>query len=218
MSYCTTKTLCTRCLYLAVISALMLAAAAMLPRPALAQDTTPLTTNDLVSIVGQAVVEDAAQADERVRRAKDAYDAAMRSGTRQQQTEASGELEQATERSRSANARLDEARVEAIAEKSGRSPAEIRSMRESGMGWGAIANETGVHPSVNARGQAKGRSGDKRKGKDKDRDRDRNRTPDTDADASKTGKGKGRGAGADEQLPDADTGKGKAKSKGKGKQ
>ncbi|WP_285907189.1 hypothetical protein [Pseudodesulfovibrio pelocollis] len=162
--------------------------------PALAQDTTPLTTDDLVSLVGEVVVEEAAQADERVRKAREMYDEVMRRGTRQQQTEAGRELDRARERSGIAARNLDEARVKAIAEKSGRSPAEIRAMRDSGMGWGAIANETGVHPSVNAKGKAKGKGADAAKGR---------------------GAGKGRAASGNAvDLPPEATGKGKAKGKG----
>lgn len=149
-----------------VIQAMVLTALLCVPALVNAQDTTPLSTEDLVSLVGEAVVEDAAQADERVRKAKEVYDEVRRRGTPEQQRTATRELEQAREQCRYAEQKLDTARVEAIARESGRSPAEIQSMRASGMGWGAIANETGVHPSVNARGNAK--SGGKGKGKSAD--------------------------------------------------
>jgi len=183
-------------------ASLALAALLVTASPALAQDTTPLSTDDLVSLVGEVVVEEAAQADQRVRKAREIYEEAKRRGTRQQQTEAAGELERATERSRNANAKLDEARVNALAEKSGRSPAEIRAMRESGMGWGAIANQTGVHPSVNAQGKGKNKASGR--GGEKPAD-----------EASSRGAGKGRGMPKDaEDLPPEATGKGKTKGKG----
>lgn len=165
-----------------VFPAMVLAAALAMPALANAQDTTPLSTDDLVSLVGEAVVEEAAQADERVRKAKEVYDEVRRRGTPEQQRTATRDLEQAREQCRYAEQKLDTARIEAIARKSGRSPAEIQSMRASGMGWGAIANETGVHPSVNARGNAK--SGGKGKGKSAD-----------DTLGTGTGKSKAKGKG-----------------------
>ncbi|MFH1914313.1 MAG: hypothetical protein ABIK45_08585 [Pseudomonadota bacterium] len=188
-----------------------LAAALAMPASVAAQDTAPLSTDDLVSLVGEAVVEDAAQADERVRKAREVYDEVMRRGTRQQQSDAAGELERARERSRDAGQKLDEARVEAIARESGRSPSEIRVMRESGMGWGAIANETGVHPSVNAKGKTQGKDKGKIQGKGEDKGKDKGKDKDK---GKGKAPGKGGGGGADQPLTDADTGKGKAKGKG----
>lgn len=158
--------LVTKLFIRSVFPAMVLAAALVMPALVNAQDTTPLSPDDLVSLVGRAVVEDAAQADERVRKAKAVYDEVRRRGTPEQQRTANRELTQAREQCRYAEQKLDAARVEAIARKSGRSPAEIQSLRASGMGWGTIANETGVHPSVNARGNAK--SSGKGKGKSAD--------------------------------------------------
>jgi hypothetical protein len=163
-------------------STMVLAAALAMPALVNAQDTAPLSTDDLVSLVGEAVVEEAAQADERVRKAKAVYDEVRRRGTPEQQRTANRDLEQAREQCRYAEQKLDTARVEAIARKSGRSPAEIQSMRASGMGWGAIANETGVHPSVNAKGNAK--SSGKGKGRSAD-----------DTLGTGTGKSKAKGKG-----------------------
>ncbi|MUM76545.1 hypothetical protein GKC30_02730 [Pseudodesulfovibrio sp. F-1] len=129
-----------------------LAASLVMPTLVAARDTAPLSRDDLVSLVGEAVVREANRAEERVRRAKERYEQVNRRGTRWQQSEAAVELERARERFGIAAHNLDEAQVRAIAERSGRSPSEIRAMRESGMGWGDIANETGVHPSVNAKG------------------------------------------------------------------
>ncbi|ADU63613.1 MAG: hypothetical protein KUA35_16585 [Pseudodesulfovibrio sp.] len=165
-----------------ILQAMILAAALCMPALVNAQDTAPLSTDDLVSLVGRAVVEDAAQADERVRKAQAVYDEVRRGGTPEQQRTANRDLEQAREQCRYAEQKLDTARVEGIARKSGRSPAEIQSMRASGMGWGAIANETGVHPSVNAKGNAK--SSGKGKGKSAD-----------DTMGTDTGKSKAKGKG-----------------------
>lgn len=54
-----------------------------------------------------------------------------------------------------ANAALDSARIHALAEAGGVSDEQVRAMRASGKGWGAIAGELGVHPSVVKRGAKK---------------------------------------------------------------
>jgi hypothetical protein len=43
---------------------------------------------------------------------------------------------------------LEDSRVQTLSQESGVPPQQISQMRESGMGWGEIAKELGVHPGV----------------------------------------------------------------------
>lgn len=98
-------------------------------------------------------------------------------------------------------ASLNRTKVEALAANSNLSAAEIESMRASGMGWGRIAKEAGVHPSVLGTGSGKSKGKAKGKGKSKGKDWDM----DEDADDADDEGGKGNGN------------KNKGKGKGKGK-
>lgn len=54
-----------------------------------------------------------------------------------------------------ANENLETQRTQALAQESGKSEAEVRAMRQSGMGWGRMARDLGVHPSALGIGNAK---------------------------------------------------------------
>lgn len=54
-----------------------------------------------------------------------------------------------------ANQDLENQRVQALARESGKSEAEVQAMRQSGMGWGRMARDLGVHPSALGIGNAK---------------------------------------------------------------
>lgn len=79
-----------------------------------------------------------------------------------------------------------QAKVTALAEDSDLSESEIIAMRESGMGWGKIANDLGIHPSVLGAGSGKDSDDD-------DTDED-DETFDTDDDDS-NGKGNDKDKG-----------------------
>jgi hypothetical protein len=128
---------------------------AWLPVTAHAQSAAATAADELAGLLDPAVVEQANEATERYRATREAMDAAMKSGSQEQQRTATRDMEQAREQYRETSQKLDAERVRAIADQSGRSPADIQSMRNSGMGWGAIAKETGVHASVNAKGKGK---------------------------------------------------------------
>ena len=145
---------------------ILLAALLLLPVPVLAQEDNPLTAQELlIDMVGQAIVEETTQRSEEVRKAKEVLDAVMKAGTTEEQKKAEEDLDQAQDRYARAQKNLDTARLDAFAEKCGKTPAQIQAMRESGMGWGRIAKECGVHPST--AGKAKGKSKNKNKGKGK---------------------------------------------------
>jgi hypothetical protein len=128
----------------------------LLPGHALAQEATIQTTDEILGLLGKAVVEDATQASDRVRRAREVLNEVLKTGTAEEQQQAAQEMNQARQEYQKAEKNLDTARINAIAEKSGRSPEDIQAMRQSGMGWGAIAKETGIHASVNGKGQGQG--------------------------------------------------------------
>lgn len=119
---------------------------------AFAQETTT-ATDELIGILGEAVVQEAAEANENVRKAKEIYEQAKQAGTRAEQEAAKQEVEEAEQEQEEASAKLDDARADALAEQSGRSRAEIQAMRDSGMGWGRIAKELDVHPSAMGKGK-----------------------------------------------------------------
>lgn len=61
-----------------------------------------------------------------------------------------------TTAAREALAKAEEAYAKELADITGVVEKDIASMRDSGMGWGQIAHELGVHPSVNGLGHTKG--------------------------------------------------------------
>ena len=65
------------------------------------------------------------------------------------------EYEHAEHEHQELNAKLDRARIHAIAEAADVRPKKVRKMREDGMGWGKIAKTLGVHPSVIGKGRQK---------------------------------------------------------------
>ncbi|MBG0789843.1 MAG: hypothetical protein H0S80_05015 [Desulfovibrionaceae bacterium] len=181
---------------------LVLAVVLIAPCLAQAQEEAPLTTDELlVEIVGQTIVDEAAERSEDVRTARDVLRKARRAGTRQEQQEAEEDLNEAEEQYAKAQKHLDQARIDAFADRCGKSSAEIQAMRDSGKGWGVIAQECGIHPSAAGKG--------KNKAKDKNKDKAR-------------GKGKVKGVDLDEdedldQDQDQSRNKGKKDKKGKGK-
>jgi len=133
-----------------------------LPFTASAQD--PRTAQDeLISLVGKAIVEETTQASDDVRKAKEILDVVLKQGTPAEQTQAEKDVEVAEEKYAEAQKKLDTARVDAFAQQCGKSPGEIQAMRNSGMGWGKIAKECDIHPS--AAGKGKGKSKNKNKNK-----------------------------------------------------
>jgi hypothetical protein len=148
------------------IPSLVLAFILLIPAMAVAQQDNPLTAEELlIDMVGQAIVEETTQRSEEVRKAKDILDKVMKAGTAREREQAEKDLDDAQNRYARAQKNLDTARLDAFAEKCGKSPAEIQAMRNSGMGWGVIAKECGVHPST--AGKAKGKNKNKGKGKKK---------------------------------------------------
>lgn len=202
-----------RLIHLCTICALVL-----FPSFAAAQESPILTTDELISIVGEAVVEEASDASEEVRKAKEILDAVKKAGNAEEQEQAQKDLEAAEERYGEASAKLDEARVDSFARESGKSPSEIQAMRDSGMGWGRIAKEVGIHPSASGKGKGKGRSKNKGKSRKKNTsfendndsiaDNDNGTTEDEEEELLEETKKKGKGK---------PKGKGKSKNKGKGK-
>lgn len=164
-----------------------------------AQD--PKTAQDeLISIVGEAVVEEATRRSEEVRKAKEVLDVVLKSGTPAEQEEAQKDVEKAEEKYAEAQKDIETARVDAYAEKSGKSAAEIQSMRDSGMGWGKIAKEVGIHPSAAGKGKGnskkdKSKKSKKDKGKKKGDDEDENDEDDDNDKPQKSKKSKSKGKG-----------------------
>lgn len=88
-----------------------------------------------------------------IRKAEEALEKARQAGD----TERSGKIEESLEEK---ERDLDRARAEKLSRESGTSETEILRMRQSGMGWGRIAKEVGVHPGMlGVRGQAGDRPG-----------------------------------------------------------
>lgn len=124
-------------------------------------------TDELISLVGKAVVEEVTQADEDLKKAKEVLDIVLGTGTPTEQEQAQKEVEAAEERYQKAEKNLDTARVDGLANACGKTSAEIQAMRNSGMGWGKIAKECGVHPSYNGKGNSKNKNESKNKSKNK---------------------------------------------------
>ena len=150
-----------------IIIACMFMLLAMPVGKTLAQSEPIFTQEELIGLVGEAVVQETTEASEEVRKAKEILDAVRKEGTATEQEQAQETVRNAEERLTRAQGNLDEARINAFAEQSGKSPAEIQAMRDSGMGWGRIAKETGVHPSTSGKGKKQGKSKNKNKGKNK---------------------------------------------------
>lgn len=140
----------------------------LFPCPPQAQEDTPLTAQELlIDMVGKTIVEETTQRSEEVRRARKILDAAMKAGTTEEQQEADEDLEKAEDRYAEAQKTLAQARLDAFADKCGKTSAEIQAMRNSGMGWGLIAKECGIHPSTAGKAKGKGKSKGRNKGKGK---------------------------------------------------
>lgn len=169
------------------------------------------------AIVG-AVDDAMRQAD----RARDAYDRVRSSGDRDAMARYEREW-------RDSEYKLEDARIENLSRESGMSPSRIRSMRESGMGWGQVAKEAGAHPGSLGLGHSKGKKGGWNRDDDRDlyrdyyRDRQGKGGHDDDSDqAGKPGKGghdkshKGgkdsyKGKSGNDDYPGDGKGKGKSK-------
>ncbi|MFV0421949.1 hypothetical protein [Oleidesulfovibrio sp.] len=127
---------------------------------------------------------------EKVDEALDRYDRARErfEEVRRRTEGRTDELEEAERNMNRARKSLDGERVSAIADEAGVSEAKVESMRASGMGWGAIAGELGVHPSALGKGHQKA----KKKGDAYDDD---DYSRDKSAGKSKGNKGGGKGKG-----------------------
>lgn len=139
----------------------------LLNTPVTFAQETASATDELISLVGQAVVEEATQASDDVKKAKEVLDVVLGTGTPAEQKQAQKEMEEAEEKYATAEKKLDTARVDAIAQQCGKSSVQIQAMRNSGMGWGKIAKDCGIHPSVNSKGKGKDKNKNKNKGKKK---------------------------------------------------
>ena len=141
--------------YYLLAGALLLSAAS----PSLAQGED-LTQDELVSLVGQAVVEEAAQSSEEVAKAKEILDAVRnrKNAPEKDVAEAQMEYEQAQDRYNRAQSNLDNAKVDQLAQQCGKTSDQIRAMRDSGMGWGRIAKECGGHGVGKGKGKNKNKA------------------------------------------------------------
>jgi hypothetical protein len=160
--------------------------------PALAQGED-LTRDELVSLVGEAIVEEAADSSAEVAKAKEILDAVRTRKNAPEKDVAEAQLgyEQARGRYDKAQSNLDNARVDELALRCGKTSDQIRAMRDSGMGWGRIAKECGMHGVGKAKGKGKGKDKSMGKGKSKammDQEMDQN----MDQDMSGMSKGKGK--------------------------
>lgn len=149
---------------LAYLTMILTALLVVLPQWTFAQEETT-ATDELVSLVGKAIVEETTRRSEEVKKAKEILDVILKDGTAEEQEKAKRNYDEAESRYRDSAKKLDQARVDAIAEQCGKSPAEIQAMRDSGMGWGNIAKECGIHPSVSGKGNGNGK--DKKPKKEK---------------------------------------------------
>ncbi|QJB58258.1 hypothetical protein [Pseudodesulfovibrio sp. zrk46] len=137
------------------------------PFTAMAQDSPQTAEQQLIDLVGKAIVEETTQRSEEVRKAKDILDEVLKTttATQEEKEEAEKKVEEAEAKYAASQKKLDTARVDAYAKQCGKSRAQIQAMRDSGMGWGRIAKECGIHPS--AAGKGKGKNKDKNKNKNK---------------------------------------------------
>ena len=182
---------------------LALALAAILLLPGMPRNATAADAASVIGAIDDAVRE----AD----RARDAYDRVRSSGDR----DAISRYERDW---RDSEYKLEDARIENLSRESGMSPSRIRSMRESGMGWGQVAKEAGAHPGSLGVGHSKNKKGGWNRDDDRDLYRDYYRDRhdgDRDRDRERDRSGKdGKGGHADDDRP----GKGGKPDKGgKGK-
>lgn len=136
---------------------LALALAAILLLPGMTRSATAADAGSVIGAIDDAVRE----AD----RARDAYDRVRSSGDR----DAISRYERDW---RDSEYKLEDARIENLSRESGMSPSRIRSMRESGMGWGQVAKEAGAHPGSLGVGHSKGKKGSWSRDDDRDLYRD----------------------------------------------
>ena len=124
--------------------------------PALAQGED-LTRDELVSLVGEAVVQEASDSSAEVAKARKILDAIRNRKNAPEKDEAAAQLEyeQARGRYDRAQSNLDNARVDELALRCGKTSDQIRAMRDSGMGWGRIAKECGMRGVGKAKGKGK---------------------------------------------------------------
>lgn len=152
---------------------------------------------DADTVIG-AVDDAMRQAD----RARDAYDRVRTSGDRDAMARYEREW-------RDSEYKLEDTRIENLSRESGMSPSRIRSMRESGMGWGQVAKEAGAHPGSLGVGHSKGKKDSWNRDDDRDLYRDYYR--------DRQGKDRqGKGAHADDGDRDDKSGKGVKDKSSKG--
>jgi len=136
---------------------LALALAAILLQPGMPRNAVAADAASVIGAIDDAVRE----AD----RARDAYDRVRSSGDR----DAISRYERDW---RDSEYKLEDARIENLSRESGMSPSRIRSMRESGMGWGQVAKEAGAHPGSLGVGHSKNKKGSWNRDDDRDLYRD----------------------------------------------
>ncbi|MFV0350388.1 MAG: hypothetical protein ACK5JO_17600 [Halodesulfovibrio sp.] len=159
--------------------------------------TVPAFAAEDPLVIADSVFDKVDEAMGRAERARDVYDRVKNVGKPAEVRKAEEDLKNAEDNLRNANAKLDYAREKAIADAAGVSPEKVRQMRASGMGWGNIAKDLGLHPSIVSKGAKKSKH---MKGKKS--------TYDEDDDSS--GKGKSKSKGKSDKSGKSDKG-----SKGK---
>lgn len=115
----------------------------------------------------ETLATEAGNAEDRLDKVLEVYRQTRQAGNQQEAEEVEEQVEDARQDVRQARQRLDEARYTALAEEAGVSPNKVRALRESGMGWGRVARELGVHPSLLGKGSAFKDKAAKRGGKGK---------------------------------------------------
>jgi len=150
-----------------ILILVIFAATLVIPFSAQAQGDPRTAQNELIDLVGKAIVEETTQRSEEVRKAKEILDVVLKQGTTAEQEQAQQDVDIAEDKYAKAQKKLDTARVDAFADQCGKSPTQIQAMRDSGMGWGKIAKECGVHPSAAGKGKGKSKNKEKKKKKDK---------------------------------------------------
>ncbi|EGB14237.1 hypothetical protein DND132_1024 [Pseudodesulfovibrio mercurii] len=159
-----------RLAYSLLAAALLILAAS----PVLAQGED-LTKDELVSLVGEAVVQEAADSSEEVARAKRILDAVRgrKDAPQQEVSEAQMDYDRARDRYRKAESDLDNAKVNELALQCNKTSDQIRAMRDSGMGWGRIAKECGMHGVGKGKNKNKGTDDDMAQSKSKSKNKDK---------------------------------------------
>jgi len=102
----------------------------------------------------EGLVGQVTNAEEQLEQVRQIYEQAKQAGNVQEASTAEKEIERAEKQLSQSETRLDEARVNALADEAGVSPQKVRELRLSGKGWGVIAKELGVHPSALGKGKA----------------------------------------------------------------